>query len=125
MCKMVVLSERLEEVLSDLTKVDGIESAVIATRDGLLIVADTLPGTHPETFAAMAATMLGAAKTATSNLKDEYVNRVIVESADCRMIATGSGPKSLVVVLTEINSGLGLILIELEKGARKIDEILK
>ena len=122
---MVVLTERLEEVLLDLKKVDGIESAVIATRDGLLIAANTLPGTHPETFAAMAATMLGAAKTATSRFKDEYVNRVIVESADCRMIVTGSGPKSFVVVLTEINSGLGLILIEIGKGARKIDEILK
>ena len=122
---MVVLSERLDEVLLDLKNVDGIESAAIATRDGLLIAANTLPGTHPETFAAMSATMLGAAKTATSSFKEESVNRVIVESNDCRLVAIGSGPKSLVVVLTEINSGLGLILIELEKSARKIDEILK
>ena len=122
---MVVLSERLDEVLLDLKNVDGIESAAIATRDGLLIAANTLPGTHPETFAAMSATMLGAAKTAASSFKEESVNRVIVESNDCRLVAIGSGPKSLVVVLTEINSGLGLILIELEKSARKIDEILK
>ena len=122
---MVVLSERLDEVLLDLKNVDGIESAAIATRDGLLIAANTLPGTHPETFAAMSATMLGAAKTAASSFKEESVNRVIVESNDCRLVAIGSGPKSLVVVLTEINSGLGLILIELEKSARKIDAILK
>ena len=122
---MVVLSERLNEVLSDLKKVDGIESTAIATRDGLLIAANTFMGTHPETFAAMSATILGAAEAATSNLKNGSVNRIIVESEDCRMVTMGSGPKSLVVVLTEVNSGLGLILVELEKGARRINEILK
>ena len=122
---MVVLTERLEEVLLDLKKVDGIESAAIATRDGLLIAANTLPGTHPEAFAAMSATMFGAAETVTNSIKKGFVNRVIVESEDCRMVAIGSGSKSLVVVLTAANSSLGLILIELEKGARRIDEILK
>ena len=122
---MVVLSERLNEVLTDLKNVDGIESAAIATRDGLLIAANTLSGTHPETFAAMSATMLGAAETATSNHNNGSVKRVIVESADCRMVAIGSGPKSLLVVLTDVNSGLGLILVELKKSALKIGEILK
>ena len=122
---MAALSEKLEEVLSDLKKVDGIESAAIATRDGLLIASNTFTGTHPETFAAMSATILGAAETATSSFDNGSVNRVIVESEDCRMVTIGSGPKSLVVVLTSINSGLGLILVELEKGARRIDEILK
>ena len=122
---MVVLSERLDEVLTDLKNVNGIESAVVATRDGLLIAANTLSGTHPETFAAMSATMLGAAEMATNDLNNGSVKRIIVESEDCRMVATGSGSKSLLVVLTEANSGLGLILVELEKSARAIDEILK
>ena len=122
---MVVLTERLEEVLLDLKKVDGIESAAIATRDGLLIAANTFPGTYPESFAAMSATMLSAAETATNELNRGSAKRVIVESEDCRLIVIGSGPKSLVVVLTAANSGLGLILVELKKGARKIDEMLK
>ena len=122
---MVVLSERLGEVLTDLKNVSGVESAVIATRDGLLIAANTLSGTHPETFAAMSATMLGAAEMATNDLNNGSVKRIIVESEDCRMVAVGSGSKSLLVVLTEVNSGLGLILVELEKSARNIGEILK
>ena len=122
---MVVLTERLEEVLLDLKRVDGIESAAIATRDGLLIAANTFPRTHPETFAAMSATMLSAAETATNELNRGFAKRVIVESEDCRLIVIGSGPKSLLVVLTAANSSLGLILVELKNGARKIDEILK
>ncbi|HJH28892.1 MAG TPA: hypothetical protein C5S51_04255 [Methanosarcinaceae archaeon] len=122
---MVVLTERLGEVLLDLKKVDGIKSVAIATRDGLLIAENTLPGTHPETFAAMSATMLGAAETVTNRFKNDSVNRIIVESEDCRIVAMGSGPKSLVVILTTINSSLGLALVELKKSARRIDEILK
>ena len=122
---MAVLAERLDEVLLDLKKIDGIESAAVATRNGLLMSANTLPGTHPETFAAMSATMLSAAETATNELQNSFANRVIVESNDCRMITTGAGPKSFLVALTNANSSLGLILVELEKGARKIDNILK
>ncbi|MDO9517834.1 MAG: roadblock/LC7 domain-containing protein [Methanosarcinaceae archaeon] len=122
---MVVLSDRLNKVLDDLKMVDGVESAAIATRDGLLIAANTYPGTHPETFAAMSATILGAAEAATGHLKNGSVNRIIIESDDCRMIATGSGQKSLLVVMTAVNSGLGLILVELAKGASIIDDLLK
>lgn len=122
---MVILSDRLNEVLDGLKRVDGIESAAIATRDGLLIASNTYPGTHPETFAAMSATILGAAETATYHLENGSVNRIIIESEDCRMIAMGSGKKSLLVVMTAVNSGLGLILVELTKGASKIDDILK
>ena len=122
---MVALSERLDEVLKDLKNVDGIESAAIATRDGLLIAANTLSGTHPETFAAMSATMLEAAEIATSTLNNGSINRIIVESGDCRIVALGSGSKSFVAVLTSANSGIGLILVELENGSRRINEILK
>lgn len=122
---MALLTERLDGVLLDLKKVDGIECAAVATRDGLLMSANMLPGTHPETFAAMSATMLSAAEIVTSELKKGFTNRIIVESKDCRMIATGSGPKSFLVVLTKANSGFGLTLVEVEKGARRINEILE
>ena len=73
----------------------------------------------------MSATMLSAAETATNELNKGSAKRVIVESEYCRLIIIGSGPKSLVVALTAANSGLGLILVELKKSARKIDEMLK
>ena len=122
---MVVLTGSFEKVLSNLKRVDGIESVAIATRDGLLLAGTTLPETHPETFAAMSAVMFGAAETATSGFKKSSVNRVIVESENCRIITTDAGPDSLLIVLTTANSNIGLILIELKKCARRICEILK
>jgi len=60
--------EALEKVLTDLKKVGGVEASAAASRDGLLMKAIMPTGQHAETFAAMSATMLGAAETATTEL---------------------------------------------------------
>ena len=122
---MVNVIEMLDKILSDTKKVGGVEAAVIASRDGLLM-ASNIPSSSAkaETFAAMSATMLGAAETATTELGKGVPDRVIVESEHGKLIATGAGPKALLVVLTEHNAGLGLILVELEKAAEKIKKML-
>jgi len=92
-------TEMLNKVLSELMKTGEIESSVIASRDGLLMVSRMQKG-DDETFAAMSATMLGAAETASA------------------------GPKALVVVLTPPEISLGLVLVELGKAADEIKKIL-
>ncbi|MCL7411036.1 MAG: roadblock/LC7 domain-containing protein [Methanosarcinaceae archaeon] len=116
----------LNKILDDTKKVGGVESAVIVSRDGLLITSNfpSSDSTRAETFAAMSATMLGAAETATTELGKGTPDRVIVESEHGKLIATGAGPKALLVVLTKLDAGLGLILVELEKAAEKIKKIL-
>ncbi len=115
----------LNKILDDTKKVGGVESAVIVSRDGLLIASNFLSSSaRAETFAAMSATMLGAAETATTELGKGVPDRVIVESEHGKLIATGAGPKALLVVLTNPDAGLGLILVELEKSAGKIKKIL-
>ncbi|MBC2698812.1 MAG: roadblock/LC7 domain-containing protein [ANME-2 cluster archaeon] len=46
--------------------IGGIEACAIVSRDGLLMSSDMPDGIMGETFAAMSATMLGAAETATT-----------------------------------------------------------
>ncbi len=116
----------LDKILSDTKKVGGVEASIVASRDGLLI-ASNIPSSlcaRAETFAAMSATMLGAAETATTELGKGVPDRIIVESEHGKLIATGAGSKALFVVLTEPNAGLGLILVELEKATEKIKKML-
>lgn len=115
----------LDRILADTKKVGGVEASVIASRDGLLM-ASNIPSSsaRAETFAAMSATMLGAAETATTELGKGIPDRVIVESEHGKLIATGAGPKALLIVLTDPKAGLGLILVELEKAAEKIKKIV-
>ena len=116
-------TEILNKVLSDLMKTGGVESSVIASRDGLLMVSCMQKG-DDETFAAMSATMLGAAETASTKLEKGIPERVIVESKSGKLIAIGAGPKALVVVLTLPDVSLGLVLVELGKAADGIKKIL-
>ncbi len=116
--------EELEEILRNLKKTGGVEASAIASRDGLLIASTISGKQHAETFAAMSATMLGAAETASAELGKGIPDRVIIESKYGKIIATGAGPKALLIVMTEPKAGLGLILIETEKASEKIKHIL-
>ena len=116
--------DMIDKILTDLKKAGGVEACAAASRDGLLIRAILQNEQFAESIAAMSATMLGAAETATIELGKGVPHRVIVESEMGRLIAVGAGPKALLIVIVNSDTGLGLILLELEKAAEKLKEIL-
>ncbi|HDN83548.1 MAG TPA: hypothetical protein ENG50_04205 [Candidatus Altiarchaeales archaeon] len=117
--------EELIEVLESLSDVGDIDGAVIATRDGLLIASHLPQDVSAETFAAMSATMFGAAETAVSELKKGKIKRIISEAEDCKLIAVDAGPTAALVALVKPNANLGLVLMEMTKAANMIKEIMK
>ena len=117
--------EELIEVLEGLSDVGDIDGAVIATRDGLLIASHLPQDVSAETFAAMSATMFGAAETAVSELKKGKIKRIISEAEDCKLIAVDAGPTAALVALVKPNANLGLVLMEMTKAANMIKEIMK
>ena len=122
---MPEIIDMVDKVLADLKRVGGVEACAAASRDGLLIRAIMQKEEFAESFAAMSATMLGAAETATTELGKGIPNRVIVESERGRLIAVGAGPRALLIVLVSSDAGLGLILLELERAAQKLKELIK
>lgn len=117
--------EMVDKLLADLKNIGGVEASIAASRDGLLIRANMPKEKFLASLSAMSATMLGAAETATTQVEKGLPTRVIVESEYGRLIIVGAGPKALLIVLSNSNSSLGLILIELDKSARKLKELLK
>lgn len=115
----------IDKLLSDLMKSGGVEACAAVSRDGLLIKSSMQKEQFAESFAAMSATMLGAAETASTELGKGVPNRVIVESTQGRLIAVGAGPNALLVVIVSPEAGLGLILLELDKSAKKLKELLE
>ncbi|MCX9009715.1 MAG: roadblock/LC7 domain-containing protein [Candidatus Methanoperedens sp.] len=114
----------VDKILADLKKVGGVEACAAASRDGLLIRGLLQKEQFAESIAAMSATMLGAAETATIEFGKGIPYRVIVESEQGRLIAVGAGPKALLIVIVNSDTGLGLILLELEKAAARLKELL-
>jgi len=46
------------------------------------------------------------------------------KSTEGKVIATGAGPKAILVTMTNPGAGLGLILMEMDKTADKIKKLL-
>jgi predicted regulator of Ras-like GTPase activity (Roadblock/LC7/MglB family) len=116
--------EDLEKALAGLNQAGGVEATAIVSRDGLLMASNIPQGVQAETFAAMSATMLGAAETAVNELKKGIVERVIAESKEAKIITVGAGPNALLVTMTGAGATLGLVLVEMEKASEKVKELL-
>jgi hypothetical protein len=121
---MSTTREILEKILRDLKSVGDIEVSAVVSRDGLLMASNIPQDVQGETFAAMSATMLGAAETAVSELQKGKPDKVIVESKEGKIIAKGAGPKALLVAMTDPSAGLGLVLVEMDKASNKVQGVL-
>ena len=117
--------EELTQLLKDLEDIGDIEGAAITTRDGLLVASQLPADVNAETFAAMSATMFGAAETAVSELGKGDVKRVVSEAEDCKLIAVDAGPTATVVAMVSPDANLGLVLMEIIKTANMTKDIMK
>lgn len=113
----------LNQTLSDLHVRAAIEASAIVSRNGVLITANAPK--DASLFAAMAATMLGAAEITAEGLHRKVPDRMIVESRHGRLIVTGAGRKMLLATLINPNINLGMVLVEIEKTTENIINIVE
>ncbi len=105
----------IDEILDDLHKeMPSVYEATVVSRSGMHIAGDSPKGVHLETFVAMSAILLGAAETATSELKDK-LEYVCVELSRSRMVLTAAGNRALLVLTASDDIGC-------EELASKADE---
>ena len=117
--------EKLAGILNYLRKTGDIEGAAIITRDGLLIASELSEDIDGETFAAMSATMTGAAETAIQELKKSSPERVIVESKNAKLITTGAGEETILACIVNPDAKLGLVLMEMKEASSAIEKEAK
>jgi len=87
----------LEEILDEIRSVPSVYEATVVSRSGMHIAGDAPKGVHLETFVAMSAILLGAAETATAELKDK-LQHVAVELSRGKMVLVSAGSRALLVV---------------------------
>ena len=115
--------DTLDKTLSDLHNNAAIEASAIVSRNGVLIAANA--PADAKTFAAMAATMLGAAEITSERLDQGVPDCMIVESRRGRLIVMGAGKKMLLAAMTEPDTNLGMVLAELGKTIEEIIAIVE
>jgi len=107
-------------------KESGITASAVVSRDGVILQSDIESGEEEkETFAAMTAAILGAAETATSELKQGVPRRVIIESEGRRLIEVGAGPMALLVASVDQSVPMETAAKEIDRAAAEIRALVK
>lgn len=112
----------VEEILDELHKANpSVYEATVVSRSGMHIAGDAPKGVHLETFVAMSAILLGAAETATSELKDK-LQYVVVELTRSRIVLSSAGTRALLVLTASDEASAEQLAQTADKYATMIAE---
>ena len=113
----------LEGILKDLQSIPGVHDAVLVSRSGMHIAGSVPEGAHAETFVAMFAILLGAAETATSELR-ERLDTVVIELEASKILIITDGPKAIFVLRTARGADVDAVRGEVARFSKRVEEHL-
>ncbi|MBI5001068.1 MAG: roadblock/LC7 domain-containing protein [Euryarchaeota archaeon] len=115
--------ETLEEILKRIEETEGITDAVLVSRSGMHIAGEVPKGAHTETFVAMSAILLGAAETATTELK-EKLRHVTVDLERSKTVIVGVSTRALLVIKATGATTTEAIVKSIDSHRKEIEESL-
>jgi predicted regulator of Ras-like GTPase activity (Roadblock/LC7/MglB family) len=98
----------VRSALDEIKNQDHVLDASLISRGGMYIMGGPVKGIHRETYAAMSAIMIGAAETASTDLKDQLV-KVRIDLTEQILLLVAVGPKYLVALLVDFNADIDSI----------------
>lgn len=114
----------LRVVIDEFESLGNVIGSAVVRRDGLMIISGLPKEVNSKAVAAMAAAMVGTGETASKELDIGRLSQVIVESQKGKLISVGAGENSIFTALIREKANMGLILLEMEKAAKKIGRII-
>lgn len=115
---------QIEDAMVELRRLPDIIAVAIARRDGMIIAHDLPREVDPKKVAAMSAAIVGTSEMAARELGQGKFLQAIVDSDFGKMLSTGAGEEALLVTLVRAEANMGLILLSVERAARRIQGIL-
>ncbi len=117
----MVASEDVDGILKALNR-KGARGVAVLDKDGTH-VASNLPGNiNQNTFSIMCATVMGAAKTANSELDRKPLDKVTIDSEDRTIIMMNAGRKLVLAVIVSSKANLDRVVESVTKAAKQIEE---
>ena len=116
-------SNSIEKLLDGFKENSKVSDATLISRSGMHIAGKVPENAHRETFVAMSAILLGAAETATSELKEE-LSHVVIELKKTYIIILNCGPKALLALKMSKDKDLEDVISEVSKTILKIEDEL-
>lgn len=88
---------KVSDILDEIRALDSVLDVSLISRGGMYVMGDPPPNVHQETYAAMAAIIMGAAETTTSELKDSLYN-VIVCLGERNLVLANVGTRYMIAI---------------------------
>ena len=117
--------ERLDAVLAEMMNAGNVDGSVITSREGLLMASRVPPEVDDRIISALFSSVTAAAETALVEMERGAVDRIVLSAEEGQVIIVPAGPKAVLGTLVRRGApNLGLILVEIESAAKKVDEII-
>jgi len=113
-----------KQILTALTTVDGINTAVCVGRDGFVIDSAASAGTDVDAIGAMVSTGLGSAESVGNELNVGKLTQAMMEYDNGVIVMTAIGVDAILAVVAEDNASLGNVRMQVKKRKRDLEAIL-
>jgi predicted regulator of Ras-like GTPase activity (Roadblock/LC7/MglB family) len=117
--------KELEDILKELERIGDIVGSAIVRTDGLLIATGLPAEVNSKAVAAMAAAIVGTSETTVQELDIGKFEQVIVNASEGQYVCLKAGEEGILISLLRKGANLGLVLLEMEKQAKKIARLLE
>jgi uncharacterized protein len=111
----------LKQLLSDLTKVEGVSTAVVVGRDGFVIDgASNGPGMDMEAVGAVVSTGIGTAEMMGRELSVGAMTQGLLEFNNGIIVMGLLGKDAVLAVVADLNANLGNVRYQVKKRAAEL-----
>ncbi len=115
----------LESTLREMSHADPqIVASAIVRNDGLVLASSLPKGSDEGIIGAMGAAVLNIGNRTVNELKRGELSKVIISGSKGDVVICGVGDSALLSAITNPDSNLGLVLLEMRRASEKIQEIL-
>ncbi len=118
------MARNFNDVLNAVIRDSGAEGAVLVSPDGLAIASVLPPNVDEDRVAAMGAAILSLGERVASELDKGELEQLYVKGTKGYMIFTGIKDLAVLGVLAPADAKLGLLLMEIKRAAKQIEELL-
>jgi len=101
-----------------------LEALAVVSLDGLPISSLLPEGAEEDRIAALSATILALGERASEELKKGKLEQAYVKGSEGYAIVTGIKNLAALLVVTDKNAKLGMVMLSIRKGIEQIAEIL-
>jgi predicted regulator of Ras-like GTPase activity (Roadblock/LC7/MglB family) len=115
-----------ENTLREMSRANPqIIASAIVRSDGLVLASELPKNADEGIVSAMSAAVLNIGKRSVNELNRGDLDKVIISGSKGDIVIRGVGRIALLSAITNPDSNLGLVLLEMKRAAEKIQELLK